>query len=125
MNLKEFKLNPEILNELSNLKKINLNPNYFQTSDNQSSDNCFNPLNNQHNSIDNTIEFNFNNNNDLNKNVNMTYNNKYNANCSIDNINIGSINMFPLNKTFYEYTEDELILNAIPLIKDQSGCRFL
>ena len=102
MNLKEFKLNPEILDELSNLKKINLNPNYFQTSDNQSSENYFN---------------------DLSKDVNMTYNNRHNANCSIDNI--GSINMFPLNKTFYEYTEDELILYAIPLIKDQSGCRFL
>ncbi len=130
LNLKEIKLNDEILNELSNLNNINLNPNYFSSSEFQSPDNYYNPINNQNNNIDNNIisnniDLNFNNINinDLNKNVHISYNNKYNMNFSRDNRD--SINMLPLNKSFYEYTEDELLQYAIPLIKDQSGCRFL
>ena len=31
----------------------------------------------------------------------------------------------PNNKTLYEYTDEDILKYAIPLIKDQSGCRFL
>jgi hypothetical protein len=36
-----------------------------------------------------------------------------------------SSNGLPSGKSFYEYSEDDILKYAIPLIKDQSGCRFL
>ena len=67
----------------------------------------------------------FFNNNELNFN---NINNILNSNdFSLSNFgdNINTFNILPLNKSFYDYTEDELLQYAIPLIKDQSGCRFL
>ena len=128
ISLKEFKLDSEILNELSNLNKIDFNQNCSESSDYQSLDNFYNPLNKQinnlnNNNMNNNIEFNFNNINNLNKNANIIYNKRYNINYTSDSRK--SINIIPLNKSFYEYTDEELIQYAIPLIKDQSGCRFL
>ena len=104
-DLKEFKLNKEILNELSNLnQKISLDPNYLQFNDNYFNNQLYNTnINNQ---------INLNNIDIGNLNINF-------------NESINSINMLPLNKSFYDYTDDELLEYAIPLIKDQSGCRFL
>ena len=117
-NLKEFKINQEILNEISNLNK-NINSNYFSNSNyKQPSENIFNLSNKQ----DDNLYF---NNNELNFN---NINNILNSNdFSLSNFgdNINTFNILPLNKSFYDYTEDELLQYAIPLIKDQSGCRFL
>ena len=127
-NLKEFKLNQEILNEISNLNKnMTMNQKYFQPQDyNQPPDNYYNPTNKQFNNFDiniNDINLDNFNINDLNlNNINFT-NNDFNINNFTENLNV--INMLPLNKSFYDYTDDELIQYAIPLIKDQSGCRFL
>ena len=127
-NLKEFKLNQEILNEISNLNKnMTMNQKYFQPQDyNQPPDNYYNPTNKQFNNFDiniNDINLDNFNINDLNlNNINFT-NNDFNINNFTENLNV--INMLPLNKSFYDYTDDELIQYSIPLIKDQSGCRFL
>ena len=83
-----------------------MNQNYF------SQPNYYPPPDNYFNPNNNINEMNFNN-----------FNFDYNFNGFNDNIN--RINMLPLNKSFYDYTDDELIQYAIPLIKDQSGCRFL
>ena len=115
-NFKEFKLNPDILKELSNLnKKISSDPNYYQFDDNCFNNNKLDNLNISNNQI------NFNN-IDIN-NLNINFNNEFNINNFNENIN--SMNILPLNKSFYDYTDDELLEYAIPLIKDQSGCRFL
>ena len=44
---------------------------------------------------------------------------------SYKNEKIVSNNGLPSGKSFYEYTEDDILKYVIPLIKDQSGCRFL
>ena len=127
-NLKEFKLNPEILSEMSNLnKKLKMNPNFFESSNFfNPQDNFFSSIEHQNDNINNKINFNninLNNNYNINYNINFINNdmsfNKFSEN------NINNINLLPLNKSFYDYTEDELLQYAIPLIKDQSGCRFL
>ena len=124
-NVKEFKLSNEILLELSNLnKKFNINSfsplpsvNY-----NQPADNIFNSMNNKNDNINISNEVNFNNfNPNENYNINFDFNN-YNF---YENINNNSINLLPSNKSFYDYTDDELLQYSIILIKDQSGCRFL
>ena len=130
-NLKEIKLTEDILNEISNLnKKLDLNSNYFTPNKykNQSSDNFYNPINKQYNNIANNNEFNLNNINinDLNltDNLNFKFNKKI-FTITNDNEKLNVINMLPYNKSFYQYTDDEILKYAIPLIKDQSGCRFL
>ena len=109
--LKEFKLNPDILNEISNL-----NQNYFYY---QKSDNYFNVMNNENRDFNNEMKFNLNNMDNNYKNNNI-FNSNY-----ISESKINRMNLLPLNKSFYDYTEEELLQYAIPLIKDQSGCRFL
>ena len=55
-----------------------------------------------------------------NDNMNIPYNYiTYNTNKEKNSSGL------PSNKTLYEYTDDDIIKYAIPLIKDQSGCRFL
>ena len=123
-NLKEFKINQEILNEISNLNK-NINSNYFMNSNYKlSSENFFNSSNKQDDNLYfNNNEININNIN-FNSNINNILNsNDFSLNNFGDNINI--FNSLPINKSFYDYTDDELLQYAIPLIKDQSGCRFL
>ena len=110
-DLKEFKLNPEILKEISNL---NQNYNFYQKRDN-----IFNSLNNIENR-DFTNEIKFNLNNIDNKFQNNIFSLNY-----INESKINRMNLLPLNKSFYDYTEEEILQYAIPLIKDQSGCRFL
>ena len=100
-NLKDFKLNKEMLDEMSkiDLNKININ---FQGGSNyQIPNNYFMPVQNQNDNLN--MKFNY-----------ITYNN-----------NEMSLNGLPSGKSFYEYSDDDIIKYAIPLIKDQSGCRFL
>ena len=100
-NLKDFNLNKEILDEMSkiDLNKINLN---FQGGNNyQIPNNYFIPVQNENNNSN--MKFNY-----------ITYNNKD-----------MTLNGLPSGKSFYEYSDDDIIKYAIPLIKDQSGCRFL
>ena len=133
-NLKEFKLNKEILDEISNLNKnIKLDPNFFKPSENlKFPDSYSNSINNQNNNNEfnlNNNEFNLNNINindiNINYNLNNLNFNKNDFNMNNYNENLNYMNMLPYNKSFYEYTEEELLKYAIPLIKDQSGCRFL
>ncbi len=100
-NLKDFKLNKEMLDEMSkiDLNKININ---FQGGSNyQIPNNYFMPIQNQNDNLN--MKFNY-----------ITYNN-----------NEMTLNGLPSGKSFYEYSDDDIIKYAIPLIKDQSGCRFL
>ena len=100
-NLKDFNLNKEILDEMSkiDLNKINLN---FQGGNNyQIPNNYFIPVQNENNNSN--MKFNY-----------ITYNNKD-----------MTLNGLPSGKSFYEYSDEDIIKYAIPLIKDQSGCRFL
>ena len=101
-NLKDFKLNKEMLDEMSkiDLNKININ---FQGTNNsyQIPNNYFMPVQNQNDNLN--MKFNY-----------ITYNN-----------NEMTLNGLPSGKSFYEYSDDDIIKYAIPLIKDQSGCRFL
>ena len=100
-NLKDFKLNKEMLDEMSkiDLNKININ---FQGGNNyQIPNNYFMPVQNQNDNLN--MKFNY-----------ITYNN-----------NEMTLNGLPSGKSFYEYSDDDIIKYAIPLIKDQSGCRFL
>ena len=100
-NLKDFKLNKEMLDEMSkiDLNKININ---FQGGSNyQIPNNYFMPVQNQNDNLN--MKFNY-----------ITYNN-----------NEMTLNGLPSGKSFYEYSDDDIIKYAIPLIKDQSGCRFL
>ena len=99
-NLKDFKLNKEMLDEMSkiDLNKININ---FQGGSNyQIPNNYFMPVQNQNDNLN--MKFNY-----------ITYNNEM------------TLNGLPSGKSFYEYSDDDIIKYAIPLIKDQSGCRFL
>ena len=101
-NLKDFKLNKEMLDEMSkiDLNKININ---FQGGSNyQIPNNYFMPIQNQNDNSN--MKFNY-----------ITYNNN----------NEMTLNGLPSGKSFYEYSDDDIIKYAIPLIKDQSGCRFL
>ena len=110
--LKEFKLNPDILNEISNL---NQNYNFYYQKEN----NYFNAMNNYENrDYNNEIKFNLNNIDNNFKNNIFSYN-------YISENKIIRMNLLPLNKSFYDYSEEEILQYAIPLIKDQSGCRFL
>ena len=96
-NLKEIKFNKDFLSELSNIDLNKLNLDFSNTNNYQIPNNYFFP----------------------NDSGNMAFSYiKYNNN------GINS-NGLPSGKSFYEYTEDELLKYAIPLIKDQSGCRFL
>ena len=100
-NLKDFKLNKEMLDEMSkiDLNKININ---FQGGNNyQIPNNYFIPAQNQDDNSN--MKFNY-----------ITYNN-----------NEMTLNGLPSGKSFYEYSDDDIVKYAIPLIKDQSGCRFL
>ena len=100
-NLKDFNLNKEILDEMSkiDLNKINLN---FQGGNNyQIPNNYFIPVQNENNNSN--MKFNY-----------IAYNNKD-----------MTLNGLPSGKSFYEYSDEDIIKYAIPLIKDQSGCRFL
>ena len=103
-NLKEFKLNPEILDEISNLdKNINMDDKFY------SQQNYYPPPENL-----------FSKNNDIHDIHDIDFNNfNFDFNFNRFNENINRINMLPLNKSFYDYTDDELIQYAIPLIKDQ------
>ena len=130
-DLKEFKLNQDIINELSNLNKnLDLNSNILRPFNyyNQSMDDFYNQINKQIKNDENNKELNFDNINinnlNLTKNLNINSNINY-INQNNNNENLNSINMLPYNKSFYEYTDDELLKFSIPLIKDQSGCRFL
>ena len=124
-NIKEFKLNNEILLEISNLNK-KLNINSFSPlpsiNFNQSTDNFFNSMNNKNDNINISNEINFKN---FNPNENYKINFDFNDYHFYENINNNNINLLPSNKSFYDYTDDELIQYSIILIKDQSGCRFL
>ena len=100
-NLNDFKLNKEILTEMSkiDLNKINLD---FQGTNNyQFPNNYFMSIQNPNNTSN--MKFNY-----------ITYNNK-----EMD------LNGLPSGKSFYDYSDEDILKYAIPLIKDQSGCRFL
>jgi len=110
--LKEFKLSPDILNEISNL---NQNYNFYY----QKPDNYFNAINNNENrDFSNEIKFNYNN-------IDNNFKNNIFSSNYISENKINRMNLLPLNKSFYDYTDEEILQYAIPLIKDQSGCRFL
>ena len=124
-DLKEFKLSDEILSEISNLnKKFNINSFAPLTSINynQQADNFFNPMINKNDNINISNELNFNN---FNPNGNINTNFDFNNYDYYENINNNSTSLLPSNKSFYDYTDDELLQYSIILIKDQSGCRFL
>jgi hypothetical protein len=100
--LKEFKLNPDILNEITNL---NQNYNFYY----QKANNYFNPMNNYENrDFNNEIKFNLNN-------IDNNFNNIFSYNYTSENKN-NSMNLVPLNKIFYDYSEEEILQYAIPLI---------
>ena len=94
-NFKEIKLDDKLLSDMS---KIDLDKINFNI---QGTNNYFNPVQN------------------INNDSNMKF--KY---ISYKESEINS-NGLPRGKSFYEYSEDDLLKYAIPLIKDQSGCRFL
>ena len=99
-NMKELTLNKELLSEMSkiDLNKLNLNfqgVNTFQIPNNYN--NYYTPS--------------------------QILNNKFNY-YSFNNKEM-TINGLPSGKSFYEYTDEDILQYAIPLIKDQSGCRFL
>ena len=91
-------------------------------------DDFYDQINKQLKNDENNKELNFDNihinNLNLTKNLNINFNINY-INQNNNNENLNSINRLPYNKSFYEYTDDELLKYSIPLIKDQSGCRFL
>ena len=124
-NITEFKLSDEILTEISNLnKKFNINSfsplpsiNY-----NQPDDNSFNSMMSKNDNINISNGLNFNN---FNPNENYIINFDYNNYDFYENMNSNSTSLLPSNKSFYDYTDDELLQYSIILIKDQSGCRFL
>ena len=124
-NITEFKLSDEILTEISNLnKKFNINSfsplpskNY-----NQPDDNSFNSMMYKNDNINISNGLNFNN---FNPNENYNINFDYNNYDFYENMNNNSTSLLPSNKSFYDYTDDELLQYSIILIKDQSGCRFL
>ena len=96
-NIKEIEFNKDFLSELSNIDINKINIDISNINNYQIPNNYFIP-------------------NDTSK-MPFSYI-KYNNN----GINSSGL---PSGKSFYEYTEDELVKYAIPLIKDQSGCRFL
>ena len=63
--------------------------------------------------------------NNFNPNENYNINFDYNNYDFYENMNNNSTSLLPSNKSFYDYTDDELLQYSIILIKDQSGCRFL
>ena len=96
-NLKEIEFNKDFLSELSNIDINKINIDISNINNYQIPNNYFIPNDTRN------IAFNY-----------IKYNNN----------GINSIGL-PSGKSFYEYTNDELVKYAIPLIKDQSGCRFL
>ena len=100
-NLKEFQLDKEILSEMSKIDLNKIDFNIQGTNNYQIPNNYFIPVQN------------------LNDNSNMKFN--YISYKDKD----FSSNGLPSGKSFYEYSEDDILKYAIPLIKDQSGCRFL
>ena len=101
-NFKGFQLDKKRLSKISkmDLKKINLNKQ--GTNKYQIPNNYFIPSQNLEDYS--KIKFNY-----------LSYKNE----------KIVSNNGLPSGKSFYEYTEDDILKYVIPLIKDQSGCRFL
>ena len=103
-NINDFKLNKDLLAEISKIDLNNINLNFQGTNNFQIPNlpnNYFMPFSNQN---DNTnMKFNY-----------ITYKDKE-----------LTLNGLPSGKSFYEYTDEDIIKYAIPLIKDQSGCRFL
>lgn len=96
-NLKEIKFSKEFFDELSNIDINKINLNIQNINNYQIPNNYFIP----------------------NDSSNMAFKYiKYNEN----GINSSGL---PSGKSFYEYTEEDFLKYAIPLIKDQSGCRFL
>ena len=96
-NIKEIEFNKDFLSELSNIDINKINIDISNINNYQIPNNYFIPNDTRN------IAFNY-----------IKYNNN----------GINSIGL-PSGKSFYEYTNDELVKYAIPLIKDQSGCRFL
>ena len=96
-NLKEIEFNKDFLSELSNIDINKINIDISNINNYQIPNNYFIPNDTRN------IAFNY-----------IKYNN--------NGINSSGL---PSGKSFYEYTNDELVKYAIPLIKDQSGCRFL
>ena len=95
-NLREFKLSKEILSEISNIDIDKIN------LPSQETNNYFMKMPYQ------------------NENPNLAFSYiTYNTNK--EKVSSG----LPSNKTLYEYSDDDILKYAIPLIKDQSGCRFL
>ena len=94
------------INNLNNYDNINSN-------NNKTNYNISNSINNNNNN--NIINMNNNISNDINNNIKTNFN----------NINDNSINQQLVNKNYYEYSEEEILNNAINLIKDQYGCRFI
>ena len=98
--LKEFKLDTEFFSDLSNLDLNKFNLNY--SNNYQAQNNYFIPIQNS------------------NDNSNMAFKYiKYNNGSELNS------NGLPSGKSFYEYTDNDILKYAMPLIKDQSGCRFL
>ena len=100
-NLKELKLDKNIFTQMQNLDLNKMNLNYQQLDNYQHPNNYYIPISNEYENPN--LKYNY-----------ITYNN-----------NVLNQSGLPSGKSFYEYTEDDLIKYAIPLIKDQSGCRFL
>ena len=96
-NLKDIEFNKDFLSELSNIDINKINIDISNINNYQIPNNYFIPNDTRN------IAFNY-----------IKYNN--------NGINSSGL---PSGKSFYEYTNDELVKYAIPLIKDQSGCRFL
>ena len=96
-NIKEIEFNKDFLSELSNIDINKINIDISNINNYQIPNNYFIPNDTRN------IAFNY-----------IKYNN--------NGINSSGL---PSGKSFYEYTNDELVKYAIPLIKDQSGCRFL
>ena len=124
--LKEFKLDSKLLNRISNLNlKMNMDQNCPQLFNNYNQTELLStPTNFKFD------EFNHNHTNSIkNHSINnkICNNNKYiiiNENNNTPDMN-DNFAILPLNKSFYEYTDEELLKYCIALIKDQSGCRFL
>ena len=100
-NLNGIQLDTELLSEMSKLDLNKINFNIQGTNNYQMPNNYFIPS----------------------QNINDNSNRKFNY-ISYNDKEI-SLNGLPSGKSFYEYSEDDILKYAIPLIKDQSGCRFL
>ncbi len=112
--------------QLYNQKNFNqYQNNYFKSLNNQNNQNDINSINNKNNNI-NINNVDIDNNNKKGDNTNNIKNNDNKSNNMNNNdISNNNQNSNYHGRSFFEYSDEEILNMAVILINDQYGCRFM